>query len=68
MNLLQSGKSLSLAADKAGVDEKTARKYRDNGSVSFVMREHYKARFARSSFAIPTGSLVVVDQPPIWRE
>ena len=33
MNLLQSGKSLSLAADKAGMDEKTARKYRDSGHL-----------------------------------
>lgn len=31
MDHLQSGKALSLAADKAGIAEKTARKYRDSG-------------------------------------
>lgn len=41
MNLIQSGKTLALAAAKAGMDEKTARKYRDSGQLPSQSRvEH----------------------------
>ena len=41
MKLIQEEKSLGLAASKAGMDEKTARKYRDLGSLpSEIAVEH----------------------------
>ena len=41
MNLLGLGSSLPLAADKAGMDQKTARKYRDSGRLPSQSRvEH----------------------------
>ena len=50
MNLLQSGKSLSLAADKAGMDEKTARKYRDSGQLPSHSRVEHTWRTRADPF------------------
>lgn len=51
MNLLQSGKTLSLAADKAGMDEKTARKYRDSGQLPSQSRVEHTWRTRPDPFA-----------------
>lgn len=50
MKLCQSEKTLAIAASKAGMDEKTARKYQDLGKLPSQSRQEHRWRTRRDPF------------------